>query len=406
MNINYVAFILFGIFLCGCNSKNSEKGTDFFSEYKNAIKMEVDKYPELSLINYNEILIDFDTINTRTESLKYKPTQFTKIFEKEKVLIGTINKVLKFEESLYLVDKQTKSIYESSVDGKLLNTIRNVGRGKGEYLNLTDVAINKENRQLIIGDVKMKKLVWYDLEGRFVKESKFPIWYREFAVLTSGDFCFLTLSKNSTGYKIIFTDSSLKLKGKAIQANNSYRLNLFNSKTPLIKLYNKEAIIGIPFVDNIFKINEDFTISSIYQLNLGNRRFVYDDSKHFRPDLLNEEMNENLGKSLHFTGSYIANDKYSLFGLIFKNKTYNVAWDKKKRKLVLINPSIIKRNYLELPFPIYSMNGEFISIIDSEWLINEKEELASIYGIGEFLDGLSVNSNPVMINFTLEETDR
>ncbi len=116
-------------------------------------------------------------------------------------------------------------------------------------------------------------------------------------------------------------------------------------------------------------------------------------------------MNKNPGKSLHFTGSYIENDKYSLFGLIYNNKTYNVAWDKINRKSVLINPSIIARNYLELPFPINSMGGEFISIIDAQWLVNEKEILASTFGIGEFLDGLSVDSNPVLVRFTLEEID-
>ncbi|MDD4324648.1 MAG: hypothetical protein PHR37_07470, partial [Eubacteriales bacterium] len=61
--------------------------------------------------------------------------------------------------------------------------------------------------------------------------------------------------------------------------------------------------------------------------------------------------------------------------------------------------------YLELPFPINSIGNEFVSIIDAQWLINEKQTLESTFGISDFIDGLSVDSNPVMIRFALEEID-
>lgn len=80
--------------------------------------------------------------------------------------INSINKVLMADSTLYIMDRRQKKVLLFGPDGRHRGTIADIGHGRGEYVDLVDVAVDRHRRELLLL-VYPKGIMHYTLDGKF-----------------------------------------------------------------------------------------------------------------------------------------------------------------------------------------------------------------------------------------------
>lgn len=100
---------------------------------------------------------------------------------KDNALIKRINRVIEWKNTYYILDKSMKQVLAFNDKGKHLFTIHRVGAGKGEYGSILDIAIDRQNENLVfLADPT--SLIYYDLQGNFIRTTKLPGHYHSIAI--------------------------------------------------------------------------------------------------------------------------------------------------------------------------------------------------------------------------------
>jgi hypothetical protein len=124
--------------------------------------VEIDGTITVSLNMDEERIID---ISEFVDSVK-----FIRLDNSSECLIGEIQKVVFYDGSYYIQDNKASSVFVFDETGKFKFKILKKGRGPGEYLQITRMLIDYSNRQILIYDVTMRKMIYYTLDGEFIKD--------------------------------------------------------------------------------------------------------------------------------------------------------------------------------------------------------------------------------------------
>ncbi len=81
-------------------------------------------------------------------------------------LISKMDRVIKYDNRYYVLDKRMKQLLSFDSSGNHLFTINAVGNGIGEYISLKDFSIDREEGWLLLL-VDPSAILYYDLEGRY-----------------------------------------------------------------------------------------------------------------------------------------------------------------------------------------------------------------------------------------------
>lgn len=92
-------------------------------------------------------------------------------------LIGDIDRLSVYNHRFYILDRQTNSILIFDDNGKFRTKIHNIGQGPGEYIGLMDFALDKKNQQLIVHSHRPYRIIYYDLDGKYLHEEKLATFY-------------------------------------------------------------------------------------------------------------------------------------------------------------------------------------------------------------------------------------
>lgn len=115
------------------------------------------------------------------DTLFLKNPQVFCLETKDNALIKRINRVIEWKNTYYILDKSMKQVLAFNDKGRHLFTIHRVGIGKGEYGSILDIAIDRQNENLVfLADPT--SLIYYDLQGNFIKTTKLPGYYHSIAI--------------------------------------------------------------------------------------------------------------------------------------------------------------------------------------------------------------------------------
>ncbi len=102
----------------------------------------------------------------------------------EQSLIGDLTKVVVASDgSIITFDTSNSLLLRFGPDGRFLNRIGSVGRMDNEYIRLTDIAYNPYSDEIIAWDNPTHTLMYYDLEGNFLRKSEIEWWTGRISVL-------------------------------------------------------------------------------------------------------------------------------------------------------------------------------------------------------------------------------
>jgi len=126
----------------------------------------------------------------------------------EQSLLGDLTRVIVASDgSIITFDISNALLLRFGSDGRLLNRIGSVGRKDNEYIHLTSIAYNPYSDEIIAWDNPTHTLMYYDLEGNFLRKSEIEWWMGKLAVLDDSHLGFYVdeTKANEMLYKYVIT---------------------------------------------------------------------------------------------------------------------------------------------------------------------------------------------------------
>jgi hypothetical protein len=120
----------------------------------------------------NIFTIDLDTIPKEKEiylSTIFKSVKPIILETGKNILIGNIDVLQAFDSKLFILDRMyAKSLFVFDMEGTFIKKIGALGRGPGEYMNITDFTINPEKKEIYLLDSSGYMVHQYTTDGVYI----------------------------------------------------------------------------------------------------------------------------------------------------------------------------------------------------------------------------------------------
>lgn len=376
-------------------------------------KLEInDEAIQIDLSNHEE-LVEKESI---IKAYKYVPLETVK-----GNLIGKIDKILTFEDRIYILDKiHSRSIVIFDTTGKFISRFNKSGKGPGEYFSMADFEIDEQKRHLVIYDFSWRKIFRYNIETlNFVENGAFDPVITNFAFDSKNNiFCFYRGNKDHKNtklkYNLILADSALKIKDKFFKYDPNEQ-SFIDFK---FKLFRSQDILHTRNFDyNIYCISPN-GVKTKYRLDFGELSLT--DPVPFKDKLAKAP---SLGFILQDQNyAYMVENAYenkNFFVCTYKigRKEFRLVYDKNTGNYKVIRGTGVFEvhddgMHLWGKFGPYAvLNGSFVGFIDHksnymlqlQELTNRIPEYEHKYPKNyKMLEHFGASKNPVLIFYTFK----
>jgi len=209
--------------------------------------------------------IDLNEANKVGYSTLFENTEYVLLKPKNNQYIVSPEKIIKHKDKIY-ISTRDYNIFIYDLKGEFLNVIDAPGEGPGGIRKIDDSHITEN--QIIIKDGYLKKYLFYDLNGAFIKEKRdvFPTanfyFGGDFKLLYPhndpefGDFRVFKINKDNSVTGVIDLGKYLK---PSVYVQDGFQ-NVPNSD---------EIFMGLPLTFNILYFNKEGDLTQNIQLDLG-----------------------------------------------------------------------------------------------------------------------------------------
>jgi len=407
-----VALTAIGIilpFYCSGKEKQADSQKEVVRiDVINALK----KYPVANLSDY------FTTV-------EYIPLETNK-----NSLLGDIRKIFFEKNMFYVLDNNYHCrIFDRS--GRYISTFNRRGNGPEEYAQISDINIDPLSGNILILDRNTIKE--YDPSGNFIKKIEKPdktFNFVKFSILSNGLIAanIIDLKSGSKEEGFLIYDSSLKVYGKTIFSSpipnpgppaqdGSIRFTPVVTDFYVFSRYKSQFIVSRKFIDTVYQINTDYTMSPAYVFDFGEFSF---EKQNIPPSEIDNNspvitkspyifqnsgylfLNFDMRGKAPF--SYTGKARNGMTQIV--NTDVKGIYDKKKRVLTLLDePSRhmggLKDDIREGPpfWPLFvSSENTMIACYNAMDLIQlQKERGREFKGLEKITNGLGEEDNPVIV---------
>ena len=167
----FVGTFLFLLVSCNQTNRNS---------YGEHISASIEKSPMMQRLSHEYLEINMDhPIEISADSLQNKLVDISYIPLDCKELIGEVDRVLLYNEKIYILDAYiAESVFIFDMNGRLLCVIDDRGEGPEEYIGLAGMSIDTSIKELCLKDRLSSRTLYYDLDGKFLrKEASCPAFF-------------------------------------------------------------------------------------------------------------------------------------------------------------------------------------------------------------------------------------
>lgn len=206
---------------------------------------------KLSLTQDSEEIIDLSDTQYVTDVSDANLFTIQSIIQpEEKCIINNIDKVLLSDSLLYMLDRKSMNVSVMDLNGKIISSISSHGHSKKEYIDLTDIFIDNDNKTLNLVSRTDRKLLAYDSSGMKLQTVK---------ELPKEFYSMFKAGNNYIGYAANYVEDK----------KNPYNFWLLNNNMKIIKKYSKiDDYIESRFSQNFPVFSENASnISFICQYN-------------------------------------------------------------------------------------------------------------------------------------------
>ena len=380
----FVSLLLF----CACGNKTDSPTSSMTST-------DLSRMDRVEIKDQRKIMVD-----SIVEKIDY-----VKLGETGDVLIGKVTDLLITPDHIIVGDtRQAKAVFIFDRAGNSQAVISRLGRGPQEYMDLSTIFLTPDQQTIGIVDNSMKKLLYFDLRGNFIKKQDLPFscngieyiddktmmlasdgWADKSPVLESYP------NKNDL---LFFTDTTLQIQSSAIK--NPFDVNIFNHVIFHKKRFDDRIYVGKGFGDTIYQVTTD-EIFPRYWIDMT----AVDGVANFGKDMSSEKVAQIMDSKPTFVGNlYVESDDYALFCV---SKMGYVLFNKHTKKTCNINNRSLTALCLYVLFSEFSHKNQFISVVPAFRFLTFCPDVPGIELWNEIKEGLTDEDNPVLLFYTLKD---
>ncbi len=342
-----LALLVIALIIACCDRKSAIEESPFIEEPVAVIK---------PVPNQNYEQYDLSAV---LDSVK-----FVRLELSEGSLIGNIDKVIVFQDRIYVLDRQTSSLFFFNMHGQYISKISSVGNGPGEYIQLDFFDIDYENSQIILTDLMGYWIFRYDLEGNYISRQKIPFWIEGVTPMANQGFAVYANHRDNkhkfkNEFNLFYLDSSMQISKAYFPYNsaifNNPRVSFTTPQTGTFYTYNKGRYFFSPFKDHVYQVTKD-GLRPKYRFDFGEKRF---DEKYLSRK---SELKNYMEKGDFFQlGGILENDDFVIFSFYQASiRIGHMGFYSKHNKRIICSPGfMVKGNYF---------HGNNITAYDS-WIV-------------------------------------
>lgn len=336
------------------------------------------------------------------------------IFLDEKFLIGSVSRILFFNNKILIHDKIGERIVAFDMAGGYLFHINNKGKGPLEYLKISDFTIDKLNNEIIIYDDRSHKIIRYSIDkDKYIKEIKVEFYptaiaWNDNSIYFYNPYTFNYPRKKELHYSLIKTNEKGNIKKKYFTVDDKMG-NFMSNSNPLGFSYGKYLTFHNRFENIIYSIENNTVFI--------NCRIQFQNNEKYQEAILDAISKGTRNTDLFNICStdlsnFCESNDLITFTYWRNNTRYSVVFSKKANKIIYhkSNPAIFSEYYFSKNIPLFVFptniyNNSFVSIIPAslfEVLRNDAKYNSLINRwmteskvISKFKN-LNINSNPVI----------
>lgn len=348
---------------------------------------------------YKEVrLYDID-INNRSSDLSefVDGMEYVKLEKKDDCLLANIERLKVSADRMFAMDKEQIFVFDRK--GKLVTKVSCRGRGKGEYLSITDFAA--KDSYLYILSRGQKKILVYNEKGKCVDEILLDNWYNHLEFFNDNVVLLTSENSNDEKWNFVFYDLTARKcvrKECPFDRNESIMQSGFN---PICGKADDGFYVVNPFDYTVYKLgNDDFVPYCMFRFNTadqlpseGNPSFV-----EIMDDVKNKSVVKYLGmfKERENGGAFLTFNLFEPKGGI---GTFLCVADGNggSRVIRILEEYSPQYPYLSAPKCMYG--NALVSVAPASTILNIEE----MHGLSLFKDqGLTQESNPVVFFHNLK----
>lgn len=320
-----------------------------------------------------EHFVDLDSKNEIANDLT-DILEIDRIIPLKGKLIGSIDKLLYFNNKFIIFDSHIKCIDVFSSEGNYLNSIGNVGKGPNEFVSPLDVAISNSGEVYVLDDTKQIKI--YSLSGTFIDKIVLPAYFLKLEVLKDENIALLNPGKkfmNENGNNNLYIYSNKgKLEDSMLPIPEYLIDNPLSLRTNFQKI-GDELHVVLPYNDTVYNVKKHHAeIQSVIKYDkFITPTILKDQWKNNNGNMAINELTNNYAFNFWF---YLESDKFLAFSYIYQRKVKGIFYNKEKHNFLTYNYGNLGDPLVCLnPFLLYG-NDSLISIIHpSEFISKEMD---------------------------------
>ena len=235
---------------------------------------------EENVSSFGIVKINYDIKKTRIinlEDITLPEFRVIPLETKDECLISEIDKIKIFRDTLYILDGKAGSILVFDNEGKYISKIHKPGKGPGEYVEITAMAVNE--KYIIVADNFSKKQLLYSHTGDFISE-KFvlkEIWFHDMSFLGKNMIYMNDWSNSGQGRYRLFCmplTGGTEMIRKCLPFDKQPLALGING--PVFSKHDHKISLIFSGCDTVFQLTGDLKVSPLYYIDFHGERARYD----------------------------------------------------------------------------------------------------------------------------------
>lgn len=343
--------------------------------------------------------------------------KFVKLETAHNCLIGGEIRNVKIDNDLIFILDNNTNLFIFESNGKFLRKIGQRGNGPGEIMRISNFFLNKELKEIGLFDISKNTILIFDYEGNFIKNIKFNqrLNVKEIEFISNDELLveFLNTKHNdASDSENRYNYGIVNLANKSIKERFIpflVRLNIPVVNRKLMRVANEQAFMTTLFSSTLYKYDSNLNkLEKLFELIPNNdlktiSSSTFDDkqSEDFM-DIVQYTYKNNYSQGINqiiLTSNYLYLNYWAEKGKL-QNIVFNLE-TQKNFEFNLDNKLLTELDNDIFDFSTFNSNSTVIKILQSGYLISNKEKYKPIKGLYKSIEELNEEDNPILLLYGL-----
>lgn len=262
----------------------------------------VNDVDEFSILNYSDV---------------YDSIKMVKLESHPDAVIGRVSKVELLKNGNFLIfDNAQAGIFVFDSAGRFLNTVGCKGNGEKEYITPEVVVYDSFNDEVIVWDHNKKNLMFYRVDGDYLRKTELPWYIGTFHVLDAEYIALFMNNADETDDEKGFNIRIINRDGELVFAGMPYDKQLSDLNPACKSAFSYcegRLLCNPPYSSVVYEIKKNSVIP-FYSMNFGKDAIPFE----WFGTVSNREMTEKLNRNptLVFCSAFYETSDYYLMNVV------------------------------------------------------------------------------------------